>query len=418
MNNFWNFDELSQLHIELTNNCNAACPMCQRFLYGSKLIRPDLEISQISLDQFKKWIPSDVLNKINLIMFCGTQGDPCVARDFYEICEYIHNNSKNTAIRVHTNGGMKTPEWWYKLGKLFSLHIDNPTKYWQMTFSIDGLEDTNHIYRRNVVWTKLIENVKSFIEGNGRNKYTAWDYLIFEHNEHQLDDAKKLSNELGFEFFAPKRALGVDNGKQLTGMPVLDNTGKLEYWIRAPKSPQNRNLANPIKEESYDTLSEFNLEDYKEWKKKKLKIKDFFITDNNQLKSIDTKSECVIKCKSNVVYPKGKEVFIDSFGYVSPCCYIGTHVNNLSHDLRIAQVHTEIDKRGKENFNLDKYSLKEILDGDHLNAIYAESWDKPNYSDGRIAMCEETCGTNSKIDRINSHEDNPREKLLRFVKKS
>lgn len=417
MNNFWNFDELSQLHIELTNNCNAACPMCQRFLYGSKLTRPDLEISQISVEQFRTWIPPDVLRKINLILFCGTQGDPCVARDFYEICEYIHENSPDTAVRVHTNGGMKTPDWWYKVGQLFSLHRNHKTKFWNMTFSIDGLEDTNHIYRRNVVWSKLIDNVRSFIDGNGRDKGTMWDFLIFEHNEHQIEEARALSKELGFEFFVPKRALGVDNGVQLTGMPVLDNQGKFEYWIRAPKNPENRNLQNP-EGENFDTLCEFSLDSYKEWKKNKLKIKDLYIKDLEELKPIDTGSGCNIKCKSSVFYPKGKEIFIDSFGYVSPCCYIGTHVNNLSSDLRIAQVHTEIDKRGKENFSLEKFSIKEILDRNHLNAIYADSWIKPNISDGRIAMCEETCGVDSKIDRIHSHKDNPTKRFIKIKAES
>ena len=55
MNNFFNFPELNQLHIELTNACNAACPMCSRFHVNSPLIRPDLEIDQITIDKFKKY---------------------------------------------------------------------------------------------------------------------------------------------------------------------------------------------------------------------------------------------------------------------------------------------------------------------------------------------------------------------------
>ena len=67
MNNFWNYTELDQLHIELTNACNAACPMCVRFHNSSTLTRPDLTIQQITLEKFKEWLPPEI---INLILRC------------------------------------------------------------------------------------------------------------------------------------------------------------------------------------------------------------------------------------------------------------------------------------------------------------------------------------------------------------
>ena len=119
MNNFFNFPELNQLHIELTNACNAACPMCSRFHVNSPLIRPDLEIDQITIDKFKKYFPPDVVKKCEVILFCGVHGDPGMARDLYEICEYIDEVSPMTVIRMNTNGGMRKPEFWEKMGKLF-----------------------------------------------------------------------------------------------------------------------------------------------------------------------------------------------------------------------------------------------------------------------------------------------------------
>ena len=116
---FWNKEELSQMHIELTNACNAACPMCVRFHNNSPLTRPDLEIGQITVDKFKKYFPPNIIQKCNLILFCGVDGDPCTAKDMYEICEYIDSVSTKTAVRVNTNGGMRKSEWWSKLGKLF-----------------------------------------------------------------------------------------------------------------------------------------------------------------------------------------------------------------------------------------------------------------------------------------------------------
>ena len=183
----WSDKNTVQIHMELTNACNAACPMCVRFHNNSPLTRPDLEIGQITLELFKKYIPNDILTQINLIMFCGVHGDPGVARDTYEICKHIAETSPNTNIMMNSNGGMRTPSWWSKMGKLFS-----KKKHWLMTFSIDGLENSNHLYRRNVEWNKLEANVKAFTQHNPRS---AWDFLIFAHNEHQLEEAKARCKE-------------------------------------------------------------------------------------------------------------------------------------------------------------------------------------------------------------------------------
>jgi len=174
----WTDENLVQIHIELTNACNAACPMCVRFHNNSPLIRPDMQTGQITLELFKKYFPDDILKQTRLILFCGVHGDPCVAKDTYEICKYIGETSPNTKIMMNTNGGMRTPEWWDKMGALFAKY---KSREWLITFSIDGLEDTNHIYRRNVVWEKLEANVRAFTK---HNPVSAWDYLIFKHNEH------------------------------------------------------------------------------------------------------------------------------------------------------------------------------------------------------------------------------------------
>jgi hypothetical protein len=44
------------------------------------------------------------------------------------------------------------------------------------------LEDTNHLYRENVEWKKIMENARAFISAGGT---AHWDMLIFDHNKHQ-----------------------------------------------------------------------------------------------------------------------------------------------------------------------------------------------------------------------------------------
>ena len=404
MPGFFNYEELSQLHIELTNACNAACPMCSRFHSNSPLIRPDLEIEQIFIDDFKKWFPPEVINKCEVILFCGVHGDPGMARDLFEICEYIGETNPNCCIRLHTNGGMRKPDWWKKFGELFSKH---KMKWWEwrVIFSIDGLEDTNHIYRRNVVWKNLIENVKAFIDAGG---IAEWDYLIFKHNEHQITEAKQLSKELGFYTFIPKKALGVDNGEQLVRMPATTREGTLDYFIDAPENPKNRNLENP-KPGVSDRVYLFKVDDYKRMKDIKESFNNYQERVKNAYDAIKREvtpelDHAEIDCKAKT-FNGGKEVFVDNHGRVMPCCYIGTHLNGVHTDAQSLQLHYEMNQYGWDHFNLKNYSLKEILDAEHLNKVFADSWNKPSCQQGKLAYCSSICGTYSRIDKIYTHDE-------------
>ena len=404
MTEFWNTPEVKQLHIELTNACNAACPMCVRFYRNSPLVRPDLKIGEITLDKFQHFFPADVLQSLDKILFCGTQGDPCMARDTLEICEYVfqHTDPKDFVLQMHTNGGMRNPEWWAKLGAVFAQRNPRDLTCWRVIFSIDGLDDTNHLYRRNVKWDNLIANARAFIDAGGN---AVWEYLIFEHNEHQIETARKMADDLGFVLFIPKKALGVDNGQNLTTLPALNKDGELDYVIKAPRDPANRNLPDP-KGESVTKHFTFKFEDYKKLRSDKSnenyqdKVDNVYaiinITDTTRLDS------CEIKCKSKI-FQDAKEIFVDNFGRVLPCCYIGTHISGTFTDYQSLQLHKHMNDYGWDNFDLNKHSLREILDRGHLDRVFADSWTKDSVKNGKMAYCSSICGEVSRIDRVYFH---------------
>jgi sulfatase maturation enzyme AslB (radical SAM superfamily) len=96
---------------------------------------------------------------------------------------------------MNTNGALKSAVWWQELANIFN----QPQDY--VVFSIDGLEDTNHIYRKNVVWSKLIENAQAFIKAGGS---AHWDMLVYQHNQHQVDLCEQLARDMGFSWFRAK----------------------------------------------------------------------------------------------------------------------------------------------------------------------------------------------------------------------
>lgn len=400
----YNYAQVRQLHIELTNRCNAACPLCPRFHNGSPLIRPDLKLNDISLEQFKSWFSPEFLKQIRLILFCGVHGDPCIAQDTLEIVKYIASANPACQTQFNTNGGMRNPEWWAELGSVLAYN-----KFNRLTFSVDGLEDTNHLYRRNVQWHKLMKNMQAFIGAGGK---AYWDYLVFGYNEHQIDEAKLLATELGFVEFNPKKALGFIQGDNLVPFPVLNKEGNLDYLVYPPTDPKNRNLENPKNILSEVNVYSFTTDEYKQLKKTDTislykdsykNLYDNILTDEQFVEENNKHINCKYLRLNDYSGDPEVELFIDNFGNVMPCCYVGTHYNSTYAAPETMQLHYEFDKYGPDNFNLNSKSLKQILDEGHLNNLFVNSWGKDSFQHGKMLFCSKTCGENNQIDRINQH---------------
>lgn len=188
MPDIFRFQNVKIVHLEPTTNCNAACPQCLR-------TRTEFEPNELSLEDVKLLFTLDVLMQLEKIYMCGNYGDPASARQTLEMYEYFRSVNTNLTLGMNTNGGIRFPDWWTRLAKV----MNKPNDY--VVFSIDGLEDTNHLYRRNVRWSKVMDNAKAFIDAGGS---AHWDMLVFEHNKHQVDEAHKLAKDMGFNWFRAK----------------------------------------------------------------------------------------------------------------------------------------------------------------------------------------------------------------------
>lgn len=184
--------DIRVLHLETTTVCNAACPQCAR---ENPNKYNDEFCSNLSVEQIKNLFDQDFIQQLDKVFACGIFGDPAAGSATIEIFEYFRSINPNITLGMNTNGSIQNTAWWSKLGKLFS----NPKDY--CVFSIDGLADTNHVYRVNTRFKKIIDNAQAFIQNGG---HAQWDMLVFKHNEHQIDDARQLAKELGFTHFRSK----------------------------------------------------------------------------------------------------------------------------------------------------------------------------------------------------------------------
>ena len=105
----------------------------------------------------------------------------------------VRENEKQISCQVHTNASLRTPDYWKEIAYLTKKNPHSMVK-----FSIDGLHDTNHLYRRGSNWEKIMENAQAFIDAGGR---AWWQYIVFDWNKHQVALARKLARKMGFDAF-------------------------------------------------------------------------------------------------------------------------------------------------------------------------------------------------------------------------
>ena len=204
-----NEGNIGRLQLEITNYCNAACPQCERN-YMIQLqnendearrewntVDYDVELNNtyLSIGDIKKTFLPDRWTHLDEIVFCGNVDEPVINPDVIEIIKHFyHLDNKDKDIWVHVNGGYRNESFWNELGEL-SKELNNRLT---VIFGIDGDEETNHLYRRNVDWKTLQRNWRAYISAGGR---AAWQFIIFKWNQHQIDDIKKLSESEGFVRF-------------------------------------------------------------------------------------------------------------------------------------------------------------------------------------------------------------------------
>ena len=187
-------DKYHKIEFELTSHCNLACPGCARTLNGDT--NPKLELASIPYDTFIERFTPDIL-KNKFISFCGVYGDPLMHKHFFEIAKYCVESEAR--ISVDTNASLRSEEWWKKLGELSNSHRHK--KYAMFVrFSVDGYNETNHLYRVKSNFDKILTNMKAYINAGGKGE---WKYIVFPHNQHEVDkaihEAKKIGIPIEFE---------------------------------------------------------------------------------------------------------------------------------------------------------------------------------------------------------------------------
>jgi MoaA/NifB/PqqE/SkfB family radical SAM enzyme len=177
-------EAVKAINIEVSSKCNAACPFCSR----RQKVRPYAG-QLITLADFKL-LPASVIRQLRRLTFGGNFGDLCCNPEVLAIAAYIRQLNPDIILEGDTNGSYGAPEWWRALGASF--------KKGAMVFALDGLEDTHRLHRRGTDFQRIIRNMRAFVAGGGT---AQWQFIVFKHNEHQLQAAEDLAQEIGCRRF-------------------------------------------------------------------------------------------------------------------------------------------------------------------------------------------------------------------------
>lgn len=346
----YKLDDIRKIHLEVTQKCQAACPMCDRNQNGGEL-NPHINLDELSVEDCHKIFPPEFIGQLTSMYMCGNLGDPIIAKDTLAIFKYFREHNATMWLSMNTNAGAQTSEWWAELATVLG-------PKGAVIFSVDGLRDTNHLYRQNVVWDKVENSMRSFIAAGGKAR---WDFLIFEHNQHQVEEARQMSIDMGFEKFVSKK------------------TGR---FVTATIEQKNEHQSVNRKGEHTVTL-----------RKPSEKFQNAALTIQGSLEtkygSMDNYFDTVaINCK---VKDEGN-LFITAEGLVMPCCWTaGRMYKWWLKDPKTEQIWRIIDKIGGKSKLDARGGLKAVFDTGVFDLI-EDSWSLPSCKDGKLKVCATKCG--------------------------
>jgi MoaA/NifB/PqqE/SkfB family radical SAM enzyme len=337
----YNVNDIRELHIELTDKCQAQCPMCARN-YNGNGTRDFIENKEISLTQFKEWFPEEFLAHLDNFYSCGNYGDPAFASDCLEIFAYVRKCNPTAKMSLHTNGGMRNPRWWKELAQ-FDIKV---------IFAVDGFKGKHELYRKNTKFDKVIENLKAFVNAGG---IATVDSLVFAHNENDVDDLEKYLLDIGVDSV---NFISTTRFYEMEKFDVYDETGII-YSLHPAQSDR-------FKKQPDVSLSSLLNNDFR----------------NKLLDETDVSPRCV----------DVKGIYVDPRGNIYPCCLIGHDYieDEVKEVLPIHTLHNISIKHTKEVLN--KVGLQNCKDKIlYTNGVLFKDFDKTWTNKDKCPTCAKAC---------------------------
>jgi len=198
------------ISFEPTTSCNLRCPECPSGLRA--FTRPT---GMLQRDFFSETI--DQLYKDLLYLVFYFQGEPYLNPSFLDMVKYA--SAKKIYTATSTNAHYLTD---INSKRTIESGLD------RLIISIDGTtQETYQQYRVGGNLEKVIEGAKNIVkwkrELKSKTPFIVFQFLVVKHNEHQIEDVKKLAKEIGVDDVWFKTAQIYDYEKDPNNLiPTID----------------------------------------------------------------------------------------------------------------------------------------------------------------------------------------------------
>ena len=342
-----NIADVEAIDIESTTFCNLRCPECNRET-SKEWLGNVLNTTHLTPTQCKEWFNPTELTGLNEIKFCGAIDESAANPYLFEIINYFTQNWNDMFIDIRTNGSLKTTAWWGKLAQTL------PSNH-SVSFGIDGSDEVSELYRVGSSFKKVINNATAFIKAGG---LADWQFIEFEHNKHQIEEALQKSKDLGFKSF------------NVMSSSRDNESGEVEHTIG------NQDIS-PVQKGSSDP------------RKKEISVKV----------KVLKKTKNVITCENQ--NSMGKRILVNSLGLVTPCCFLNGYIHFPVH-WEMHRNKPENLKLGLPGFNFDDPVFNKIYKKNSIDAISLHHNTLKNILEGEFFSDIEASWTSAKPVRRSS----------------
>jgi MoaA/NifB/PqqE/SkfB family radical SAM enzyme len=210
------------LFLEPLYYCNLDCPLCDRQVFPEARKG---DAGRLSLELYDK-----ILDEIGDYLFqCQIfgQGEPMLD---WKLTRRIIERSHQRRIftLVSTNCTLITQRI---AEEVVSCGLDH------LVCAIDGIsQETYEIYRAGGQYEDAMNGMKMILEERRKQNSTMeieWQYLVHQHNLHQVEEAKKMAKDMGVYIrFAPLRGMEWDKNLEDFWLPSAASRGSEEVSLR------------------------------------------------------------------------------------------------------------------------------------------------------------------------------------------
>ncbi len=186
-----------KVRLEACSLCQLDCPVCTVRLLEKKA--PKDWLGYLKFDDFKKFVDdNDFIEEMEL----SNNGEIFLNPELDEIIKYAHKKG----IKLCANNGVN-------LNTVSEKTLENLVKYKfrSLVVALDGATpETYKIYRRGGDFNKVIDNIKKI--NYYKEKYNSelpkltWQFIVFGHNEHEIELAWKKAYELNMKIVYRKNS--------------------------------------------------------------------------------------------------------------------------------------------------------------------------------------------------------------------